>query len=303
MRALPVSLRSSVLSGGLPVAFLAYAVFSVADVSVKAVGTHLSAYESSFILTVTSIAVLPFLKARDETWRGMLRMTRPGLTLFRSTASTLAGIFSVIALINVPIAEAYALIFLAPILALVMSVALLSESVGWRRWTSVLAGIAGVIIVTRPGFRDIGVGHVAALAASLCVACSIVCLRLLGGRERPSTIYAWLTIVSLVVNFVLMLVYGWIMPNLLQLGLLTLSGVAGGAGQIFLMTATRRAPANQIAPVQYSQLGWAIVYGALFFAELPDVFTLLGLLFVALSGLFLIQRRPKEAVVVPGILP
>jgi len=288
--------------GAIGIAFLAYALFSMADASVKAVGPGLTAFESSFILTVASIVVVPFLKAPGETWRGMLRTQRPALTQFRSFASTFAGIFSVIALTRIPIAEAYSLVFLAPVIALVLSVFVLSEQVGWRRWSSVAAGIVGVLIVTRPGFRELNVGHLAALGASLCVAASVICLRLLGQSERPSTIYAWLTIQSLVINFVLMLVYGWVMPTPAQWALLAVCGVAAGAGQIGLMAATRRAPANQVAPMQYSQLGWAIVYGALFFAEWPDVFTLLGLVFVVASGLFLIQRKPKDVVVVAGTL-
>ncbi|HVX82054.1 MAG TPA: DMT family transporter [Devosiaceae bacterium] len=288
--------------GGIGYAFVAYALFAIADASVKGVGPGLSAFESSFILTVASIAVVPFLKARDESWTGMLHMRRPVLTLARATASTLAGIFSVVALTRIPIAEAYSLIFLAPVIALILSVLVLSEAVGWRRWSSVAAGIAGVLIVTRPGFHALNIGHLSALAASLCVAASVIALRQLGPDERPSTIYAWLTIVSLAVNLALMLAYGWVAPTPLQWGLLVLCGVAAGGGQIFLMAATRVAPANQVAPLQYNQLGWAIVYGAVFFLELPDLPTIIGLLFVASSGLFLIQRKPKDAVPMPGTL-
>jgi S-adenosylmethionine uptake transporter len=286
--------------GGLGVAFVSYALFSLADVCVKGIGTRLSAFETSFWLTLVSVAVVPLARGQGETWRGMFRLQRPSLTLFRSLASTFAGIFSVIALTNVPFAEAYAVIFLAPVLALILSVLFLSEHVGWRRWSSVAAGILGVLIVTRPGFREVGFGHLAALAASLCVASSIVCLRVLGKDERPGTIYAVLTVAALVINLPLMLLYSPVMPDLREWGLLALSGLAAGGGQVLLMAATRRAPANQVAPIQYSQLGWAILYGAVFFAELPDAVTIIGLVFVAASGLFLIQRRPRDVVVVPG---
>ena len=292
----------AVFRGGLGFAFLSYALFSIADVSVKAIGTHLSVYEVSFFLAVFSLVALPFAKDRNDSWRGILVMRRPALVLFRSLSGTLAGVFSILALTHVPIAEAYAVVFIAPILALVLSVVFLSEVVGWRRWSSVVAGILGVLIVMRPGFREIEFGHLAALAAALFVATSIVCLRVLGPSERPVTIFAVLTLINFVAIVPPMLVTGVTAPTLLEWALLILAGVVAGAAQLLLQAATRRAPANQIAPLQYSQLGWAILYSALFFAELPDAWTIVGLVFVVASGLVLIQRRPENVVVMPGAL-
>ena len=286
--------------GALGIAFLSYALFSISDVSVKAIGPTLSPFEVSFFVAVFSAVVLPFIKQPDETWRGVFAMRRPALTLFRSVSGTLAGIFSILAFTHVSFAEAYAVIFFAPIMALVLSVVFLAEKVGWRRWTSVAIGIVGVLIVTRPGFRDVQAGHMAALASAFFIAASIVCLRVLGKSERPITIFAMLTVINLAIVLPLMLVTGFAPPTLAQWGLLGLCGLTGGLGQLLLMAATRRAPANQIAPLQYSQLGWAIVYGGLFFAELPDLATIVGLVCIVASGLFLIQRRPKDAVVVPG---
>jgi S-adenosylmethionine uptake transporter len=178
----------------------------------------------------------------------------------------------------------------------------LSELVGWRRWTSVLVGIAGVLIVMRPGFRQVEFGHLVALASALCIASSIVCLRVLGSSERPVVIFSVLTSVNLIAVIPMMALTGFALPDLREWALLLLSGLTAGAGQLLLMAATRRAPANQIAPLQYSQLGWAILYGALFFTELPDAATVVGLVFVVASGLFLIQRRPENVVVMPGSL-
>ncbi|MDR3471696.1 MAG: DMT family transporter [Devosia sp.] len=290
------SRRRAASGGGLAPAFLAYGLFSVSDGSVKALGTRLSPFEVACFIGVFSAVVLPFTMSPGDRWAHILAMRRPVLTLFRSAISTLAGIFSILAFTHISFAEAYAVIFIAPVLALVLSVFALGELVGWRRWSSVAAGIAGVLIVTRPGFRDLGMGHLSAFIAAGCVAASIVSLRVMGSSERPSTIYAVLTLVSLLIVTPLMLLQGFVSPTAGEWALLGLSGLAAGLGQLMLMTATRRAPANQIAPAQYSQLGWAILYGGLFFAELPDIPTFLGLAFIVGSGLFLIQRRPKQAV-------
>jgi drug/metabolite transporter (DMT)-like permease len=155
----------------------------------------------------------------------------------------------------------------------------------------------------RPGFRGIEIGHIAAILSAFCIGTSIVCLRLLGNTERRVTIFAMLNLVNLVAVLPLMLWQGVQMPDLREWALLLLCGVTAGIGQLLLMAATRRAPANRIAPAQYSQLLWAVVFGALLFAEFPDGWTAGGMLLIAASGLFLIQRRPKQAVVVPGPLP
>jgi len=283
--------------------FLSYALFSVADSSIKGVGSRLSVYEVSFIIAMIGCLLIPFVKEERDTWPGIFRMRRPGLVLFRSIAGTLAGIFAIIAFTSVPLAEAYALIFLAPMLALVLSIVFLREQVGWRRWSSVGVGLAGVLVVTRPGFRAIEIGHVAALLSALCIAISVVCLRLLGNTERRVAIFSVLNLVNLVAVLPLMLWQGVLLPDVGEWALLVLCGVTAGAGQLLIMAATRLAPANRIAPAQYSQLAWGLVFGAAFFAELPDLPSALGMLLIAASGLFLIQRRPREAVAIPGPLP
>lgn len=283
--------------------FLAYALFSVADVSIKGIGSRLSVYEVSFLIALIGLLLIPFVKEEGDTWSGIVRMRRPVLVLFRSLSGTLAGIFAIVAFTTVPLAEAYALIFLAPILALVLSIVFLREQVGWRRWSSVGVGLLGVLVVMRPGFRGIEIGHIAAVLSAFCIAISIVCLRLLGNTERRVTIFSMLNLVNLVAILPLMLWQGVQLPNPWEWALLLLCGVTAGAGQLLIMAATRRAPANRIAPAQYSQLVWAIVLGAAFFAEFPDGWTAAGMLLIAASGLFLIQRRPKDAVAVPGPLP
>ena len=227
------SVRSAgITTGGLGAAFLGYALFSVSDVTVKALGTRLSPFEVACFIGVFSAVVLPFTRAKGEPWGELFMMKRPALTLFRSIVSTLAGIFSIIAFTHIPFAEAYAVIFIAPIFALILSVLLLGELVGWRRWSSVAAGVAGVLIVTRPGFRDLGAGHLSAFVAAACIAASIVSLRVMGLSERPSTIYAVLTLVSLLIVIPLMLVQGFAMPGPSDWGLLMLSGLAAGLGQL-----------------------------------------------------------------------
>lgn len=283
--------------------FFGYMLFSIADSSIKGVGSRLSIYEVSFLIALISMALLPFVKEPDDSWRGVFYMRRPVLVVFRSLVGTFAGLFAIVAFTTVPLAEAYALIFLAPMLALILSILFLGEQVGWRRWSSVGVGLIGVLVVMRPGFREVEIGHIAAFLSALCIGTSIVCLRVLGSSERPVAIYSMLNLVNLVAMLPFMLWNGVQLPDLRETALLLLCGITAGAGQLLLMAATRRLPANRIAPAQYSQLVWAVLFGGIFFAEYPDSLTVGGLLLIAASGLFLIQRRPKSVIAVAGPLP
>ena len=138
---------------GIGLGFLAYFLFSCSDANVKALGGHLPVFEIGFFSTLFAALVLLFLKPRDERWRDAIRMHRPGLVALRGLAGGVAGILGIYAFTTLPFAEAYALIFLSPSIATILSIFLLSEQVGWRRWLAVALGFAGVLAIVRPGSR------------------------------------------------------------------------------------------------------------------------------------------------------
>jgi multidrug transporter EmrE-like cation transporter len=124
----------------------------------------LPVFEIGFFSTLFAALVLLFLKPRDERWRDAIRVHRPGLVALRGVAGATAGILGIYAFTTIPLAEAYALIFLAPLLVTVLSAILLKEPVGRMRWLAVAVGFLGVLLVVRPGFRLVEPGHFAALA-------------------------------------------------------------------------------------------------------------------------------------------
>lgn len=284
-------------------AFITYLMFSLADASVKAIGTRLSPFQVSLLIATFGFLLVPVVKTRAVRWREVLVMQRPKMLIARSLISTLAGIFAVLAFTSLPLAEVYAIIFLSPIVALVLSILFLGEQVGWRRWSSVGIGLLGVLVVMRPGFRDLEIGHVWAFGAAICIGTTLVLLRFLGSVEKPVTIYAMLNLVNVVVAIPLVIWQGWQWPTFNEWVLVIFCGLMAGGGQVLLALATRLAPANRVAPAQYSQLLWAIILGALFFAEYADWLAISGLVLIAASGLLLIQRKPKQVVAVPGPLP
>ena len=275
---------------GIGLGFLAYLLFSCSDANVKALGGHLPVFEIGFFSTLFAALVLLFLKPRDERWRDAIRMRRPGLVALRGAAGAAAGILGIYAFTTLPFAEAYALIFLSPSIATILSIFLLSERVGWRRWLAVALGFAGVLAIVRPGFEALELGHLAAFAVSFCAAGTVIILRTLGQTERRVSLLAAVILTSLLVNGVLMLPdFHW--PRLEDYPNLAVAGGFAGAAQLCLILAARSAPANQVAPAQYSQMVWALLIGAIFFSEFPDLPAIIGIGLIAISGLFTFLRE------------
>jgi S-adenosylmethionine uptake transporter len=278
---------------GILLGLLSYAVFSCGDAIVKAIGGRLPVFEIGFFATSFALIAVPFVRPDHERWRDIFRMHRPGLVLLRATSGTLAGVLGIVAFTTLPFAEAYALIFLAPLFVTLFSIPILREQIGWRRSLAVLVGFGGVLLVIRPGFRELMPGHLAAIGVAICAAITVMVLRALGPTEKRITLMGAVILMALMVNGALML-FDFRTPTAGELGLLVLSGLCMGTGHILFMAATRAAPANRIAPGHYSQMVWAVLIGALLFDEIPDAIAMAGIGLIAFSGLFTFLREEKR---------
>ena len=285
---------------GISFGFLAMAIFACGDASVKAIGDRMTVFEIGFFTTAFACIALPFVRQPHERWRDMFRMHRPGLVMLRTVAGVLAGIFSIIAFTTLPLAEVYSLIFLSPLFVTILSIPFLGETVGWRRALAILVGFAGVLLVVRPGFRELMPGHLAAAGAALCGATTVLALRALGPTEKRITLMGVVFTAALAFNGVMML-FDFHMPAPTDFLLTALAGLCGGTAHMLLMAAVRAAPANRIAPAQYSQIAWAILLGALFFDEFPDAVAIGGIGLVVFAGLFTFVREEKRGVRFPPV--
>lgn len=275
---------------GFLLGLLAYACFSWGDGSIKALRGSMSIFEIGFFAILFSTIFIFFSKPREERWRDFWRMSKPVAVHGRALSGLFAGICGVYAFTTIPLAEAYALIFLSPLFVTVLSAVFLKERIGIWRWTAVFMGIAGVLLVVRPGFRSLELGHIAALGVSVLAATTIVLLRSLAGKEKRSSIMGVLILYGLVGNGIMAAPsFHWLQPW--EVGMLAFIGFCTAAGQICLLVATKIAPASQIAPAHYSQILWAVAIGALFFHEFPDHLAIAGLLVIAFSGLLTMFRE------------
>ncbi|MGC1550384.1 MAG: DMT family transporter [Rhodanobacter sp.] len=277
---------------GVLLGFACFAAYAISDAFVKSLHGTLPPYESVFFGGVLGLAALPFIMDKGDRWRDAMSAQHPKLWWIRAIAGAISNICSVTAFTLLPMAEVFALIFLMPIFVTLLSVVFLKEHVGWRRWLAVFIGFAGVLVVLRPGFRDLGLGHLAALVCGLSAALSVVALRMAGPREKRISLYGAGVIGPLVAGGLLMLPhFTW--PDLYQWWLLAGYGLLAALAGVLLMYATLIAPANRVAPTQYSQMLWAIGFGYWLFGDHLDWPMLIGIVLILGAGLFTLVREEK----------
>ena len=279
------------MKSGIILALAGYAIYAWGDGIIKGLGGHLSIFEIGFFNILFASIFLFFLKPEGEQWYGFWRMRRPWAVHARAISGAVGGVLGVYAFTTIPLAEVYALIFLAPLFVTLLSIVILKEKVGPWRWAAVVAGFAGIVLVVRPGFRALELGHLAALLVAFLAAATIILMRSLAG-EKQTTMLGVLVCYGLVFNgLAAAATSSFVLPELKLLGMLAAAGVCTACGHRLQLLATRRSPANQIAPTHYSQIIWAVVIGAAFFYEYPDWISLIGLAVVAGSGLLTLVRE------------
>lgn len=277
---------------GVILAFLAYAVFSVSDALIKATGPAMSVFEIAFF--TTSFSIIPaMLTKRGERWRDIYKLHHPYLVHLRCATAILGTACVMFAFTHIPFADVYAIGFTTPLFVTLLSVLLLREFVAAHRWVLLFISFLGVVLVIRPGMRELEMGHYVMMIAAMLGAVTTTVLRHVAPKERKVSLVGLQVLYSAVFNAILM-VPTFVIPSLEQLAILLGIGLLGGIGGLLLIQASKVTPANLIAPVQYSQLIWAILFGAMFFGEYPDWIAIVGMLIVVGAGLMnvLSEKRP-----------
>lgn len=272
-------------------ALLAYAAFSITDASVKGAGGQLTIFEIAFIVNVFAGLALLITRHPNEKWRDFWRTPYPLAVHGRAICGVVASLCGVYAFTTIPLAHAYALVFLSPLFVTIMSALVLKEYVGPWRWSAVVIGFIGVLLVVKPGYLPFELGHLAAIGTGLGTGTAIIILRRVGGKVKTTSMLGTLILYLLAINAVAMMFRGITVPTWRELALLALAGVCYGLGQWAFVLAARYGNANQIAPMHYSQLAWAVVFGILLFGEYPDALALVGIVVIASAGLLTIIRE------------
>ncbi|WP_414470868.1 DMT family transporter [Microvirga sp. M2] len=275
---------------GIVLAFLAFAVFAWGDAVVKAIGHGLDPFEVTFFGYLIPLLLSPAFMKPGDRLGDLVRWKRPWLMGLRVLFISVTTPLSVMAFTRLPFAEAFALLFLMPSLVTVLSIFILKETVRWRRGLAVCAAFIGVLVIVRPGFREILPGHLIAIAAALCSAGGVIMGRMIGTTEKRYTLIGSVFLGTAAIAGVLM-IPGFTWPTLPQWVLLLAFAATAFVAQALFVVATTYAPADRLGAAQYSQILWALLIGALFFDEWPDSLALVGIAIVVGAGLFIFARE------------
>ncbi|MCV2874656.1 DMT family transporter [Rhodobacteraceae bacterium XHP0102] len=230
-------------------------------------------------------------------WRGpvILRTAKPRLQVVRGAIAVISATCFILGVSFVPLADAVAVTFVAPLIVTVLGAVILRERVGWHRWGAISIGFIGTLIVIRPG---LGIVHPAVLlvllAASL-FALRQVLSRMIAPYDNTYTTVAYTALVgSALIS--LPLPFVWIWPSdptsiVLMISIAALAGVA----ELMVIRALEIAEAVVLAPVHYSMILWSVMYGYLVFAQLPDSWTLAGTAVIVATGLYTMHRERLAA--------
>jgi drug/metabolite transporter (DMT)-like permease len=269
---------------------LASTIFlGTSDVTAKYLSATLPSIEIAWIrFLVFAVIMTPAMMPASPLYA--LQTNRLGLHLMRGAALLGSSLFFISGLRFLPIAEASATGFVAPLFVTALSIIFLGEKVGLRRWIATAVGLIGVLIILRPGT---GAFHPAAffpLVSALAWACTLIMTRMMSGTERAITTMTYSSIAGLFILSALV-PFVWVTPTWHDIAFGILIGVASTAGQWIVVLAFRYADASVLAPFSYTQLLWVSVLGFFIFGEVPDVYTITGAAFIVASGLYTAHRE------------
>lgn len=288
------SYKSRALSAILYIV-LGYFAYSVADLCAKMLQNYYSVYQ---VLTVSGFWGL-VLTAGWLYYKGGWKAFFPeqiGLHIVRALSILGTAFFMVSALKTLPLADFYGIVFMVPFMVMIMAVAFLGEKVGWRRWTAAIVGFTGVIILAGPQFENIGIGVIHAVLGALCAAVNIITLRRI--RRGPLALYGVYPFLFIalfnIVGLWLSESYVPFVPETLPY--LFIHGPIIVFGLIAISIGFARTPETSIvAPFLYTQIIWGVLFGWLFFAQLPTQTTWAGLTLVIGAGLYSLWREYRIA--------
>ena len=268
--------------------FLSVCAFSVMDLIVKW-SENYPVGEVLFFRGFCGLIPLFFLIPKKK-YFNFYKTDRPFLHLKRCVAGLIAIIAIFIALRKLPLATVTGISFAAPIFATILSIFLLNEKVGLYRWLAVLMGFIGIIIISEPGFSSMNLYYI--YPVIFCLGLSYVAITI---KQLSSTEPVWLISFYFSLSIMLMSFFtipqGWRVPNINDLILLSLLGILGGLANLWLTQSYKFSDVSLVTPLKYLGLVFAIIFGYIFWYEIPTYKTLIGSTLVIISSIIIFRRE------------
>ena len=267
----------------------AWAVLPFMDTIAKYLSSELSFFQITwaryFFTVFFTLPFMFFFFRKNLTWS-----ENPKLQILRGFTLLVANICFFYSISIISMAKALTLAFVAPLITTALSPILLGEKVGARRWTAVLIGFVGSLIVIRPGFLEFNLATIAALGTGCFYGVYLVITRKLHSTDSPLlTLLITGVVGAVIASFIVPFV--WINPTPVQWSLLALMGIFACLGHILLIYSLKYADASKLAPFGYFEIVTNIILGYYFFSDFPDNYTILGLFIIMFSGVYIYYRE------------
>ena len=278
--------------------FMSVCAFSIMDLIVK----WSDSYPLGQVLFFRGFfgLVFYFIIIPRERLKNFYYTKRAGLHFLRCLFGLIALISIFIALRNLPLATVVSISFAAPIFTTIFSIFFLSEKVGLYRWLAVIVGFIGIIIIAEPGFSSLNIYFIYPII--FCLGLSYVAIAI---RQLSTTEPIWLIALNFSAAITLVsfftIPFGWVMPDIKDLILLSFIGIFGGAANLWLSQSYKFSEVSLVTPLRYLALVFAIIFGYFIWDEMPSIKTLAGALLVIISSIIIFRREVvlKKQVSIP----
>jgi drug/metabolite transporter (DMT)-like permease len=277
------------LPRGIAYALGAVFLFSLLNVVVKWQSARYPVGELVFFRSVFSLPPLALLIWRAG-GRRVIATSIPGKHVFRALIWFSSIFLTFAAFQLLPLADAVALGFSAPLFLTALSAPVLGEKVGRHRWGAVILGFLGVLVMTRPGMGMVQWGAFCSLGGALLFAIGSLTIRQMS-RTEPSLSIVFYTMAVGTVLSAALLPFIWVPPSAVDFAVLIFLGIGGGLSQLCQVQAYRYAPVSAVAPFNYAQILFAVIFGFILWGDLPDGPVVAGSLIVIASGFYIIHRE------------
>ena len=268
---------------------LAWVMLPIMDGFAKYLSAHLPVLQitwARYFFTVAFTFPIMFLFFR----KNLVWTDKPKLQITRGIILLTANICFFYAISIISLAKALTLAFVAPLIVTAFSPIFLGERVGFRRWSAVIIGFIGSLVVIRPGFVEINLASIAALGTGVMYGFYLIITRKLSTSDNPLlTLLLTGVVGAIIISFVMPFV--WVKPNFNQWSIMAAIGIFACLGHFFLILSLKYADASKLAPFSYFEIITNIIIGYYFFSDFPDNWTFLGLFIIVLSGIYISRRE------------
>ena len=276
--------------GGVSIGFLGYTLFVVLDTIIKKyLANDYSVFQINFFICLFSfiptIITIHFLHA----WK-TLKNDLILIQLLRGIFGLISGAFVVNSFRSHALNEIYPIMFSAPLFLIILSHFFLGEKVGIRRWSAVLIGFIGVLIVSRPGTIHFTMSYLGLFVSAFLIAINIALVRKFS-KNHSSISFTFYAFLSAAIINGLLAMNNYLTMTFNDTMILVLCGIICGVGGNFLTMASKNLESSVFAPIQYTQLFSGIILGYLVFSDLPDIYEIIGSIVIILSGVYIIYRE------------